>query len=322
MSLCAIGVITRGRPGMLADLLDGLASLERPAGVRLCFILVENAPRTELDAVVAAFRGRLGPDDALIHTAEPRLGIPVARNRVLDLALEAGADHLAFLDDDVRPDPGWLRQLHGAVARRGLDLAGGPIRVRPPAGKIGMLRGMVWRGVRFRMVRVERLAAWREANGSDGQVTIITSNWMARMDFLRRNGIRFDESLGFSGGSDTRLHRAVRQAGGRTGWVSAAIASETWPVERLSLGYLYRRGRDQSIAYFRQHHPRACASALAAGLGQASLRALIALCLLPAACLGSGVAATACARSLGTATGRLAGLAGAKSEHYRHVTGS
>lgn len=322
MSICAIGVVTRGRPAMMADLLEGLTMLDRPEGTRLQFILVENATATVLDQTVASFRAHLGPEDTLIHIAEPRLGIPSARNRVLDLALELGAEQLAFLDDDVRPDPRWLTELLGAVRHRSLDLAGGPIRLRQPGKGVSVWRRMVWRGVDFRMRRVERLAAWREGNGTDERVTIITSNWMARLDFLRRNGIRFDDSLGFSGGSDTRLHRQVLAAGGHNGWVSSAIAYETWPDARLQLRYLYQRGRDQSIAYFRQKYPRMGPDAYATGLGQALLRGLIALCLLPLACLGSGVAATGCARALGTAVGRLAGVAGAKSEHYRHVSGN
>lgn len=307
---------------MLADLLEGLAEMERPPGVRLRFILVENEASTRLAGLAESFRERLMQGEELVHTAEPRLGIPFARNRVLDLALEAGADHLTFLDDDVRPDRRWLTEIHGEAGRRELDLAGGPIRLRPPAEGAGFLQRMVWRGVDFRMRRVERVAAWRQATGSDDQVTVITSNWIARLEFLRRHGIRFENELGFSGGSDIRFHRQVRNAGGRTGWIASAIASEQWPEERLRLGYLYRRGRDQSIAYFRHHHPRRGIGAAAAAIGQAGLRSTFALALAPLACLGSGVAATACARSLGTAVGRLAALAGARSDHYRKVSGN
>jgi hypothetical protein len=306
---------------MLADLLDGLAELERPVGVRLRFILVENEGEAKLSHLVETFRARLRQGEEVVHAAEARLGIPFARNRVLDLALEAGADHLTFLDDDVRPDPRWLAELLGEAGRRRLDLAGGPIRLRAPAAGAGFAQRMVWRGVDFRMRRVERVAAWRQAAGTDAEVTIITSNWIARLDFFRRHGIRFDAALGFSGGSDTRLHRRVTAAGGRTGWVSSAIASETWPADRLTLGYLFRRGRDQSIAYFHQHHPQGGLGAAAGALGQALLRLALAVAALPLACLGSGVAATACARSLGTAVGRLAALGGAKSEHYRMVSG-
>lgn len=321
MLTCAIGIATRGRAGMVTELLDALVHLERPSDFRLSFIFVENDTQLSLEELVKNFRERLASEERLIHVNEPKLGIPFARNRVIEIALEQGVDYLAFIDDDVRPDTNWLTELLGGACKRGLDLAGGPIRLGKPREHLDYWQRAVWHGVHFRMRRVERVAAMRQATGNDKRVTIITSNWLARMAFIRLHGMRFDESLGFSGGSDTLFNRQLAETGGRIGWITTATATETWSVDRLTLGYIFRRGCDQSMAYFRQRHPHGGVSAWLSTLTKVTIETVVALAWLVPALLGSGVAATACARSLGVAVGRMRGLVGAHSEHYRRTTG-
>ena len=71
--------------------------------------------------------------DRVRFVHEPEPGIAAARNRALDES--AGADLLVFIDDDERPEPGWLESLvatwrHTARCRGGrtgdLDLRPGP----------------------------------------------------------------------------------------------------------------------------------------------------------------------------------------------------
>lgn len=58
--------------------------------------------------------------------SEPRPGVPHARNRGV---LEARGTLVAFVDDDVRPDPGWLAALVSAFDAPEVLAAGGPVRV-------------------------------------------------------------------------------------------------------------------------------------------------------------------------------------------------
>src|SRR3954463_12581210 len=61
------------------------------------------------EALTVVVSGRLDP----AFLGEPRPGLSHARNRALAWAAEAGSDVLAFVDDDVRVDPGWYSALVG-----------------------------------------------------------------------------------------------------------------------------------------------------------------------------------------------------------------
>jgi glycosyltransferase involved in cell wall biosynthesis/GT2 family glycosyltransferase len=88
-------VCTRDRPELLARCLDGLAAqVPPPAEV----LVVDNAPSDDATAKLAAERG-------IRYVEEPCPGLDFARNRALR---EASGDVLAFVDDDVVPDRGWL----------------------------------------------------------------------------------------------------------------------------------------------------------------------------------------------------------------------
>lgn len=61
-----------------------------------------------------------------IHYApEPEPGITYARNHAVSVALERGADFIAFIDDDDQPQPDWLLQLLDRQAATDADLVFG-----------------------------------------------------------------------------------------------------------------------------------------------------------------------------------------------------
>src|SRR3954462_3001665 len=115
------------------------------------------------DAALEALRDQVPPEALTVvvsgredpaHLSEPRPGLSHARNRALEWAAGAGADVLAFVDDDALVDPGWYDALrarwdeapaHVACIRGGggggapadVGCIGGPIRPRfsvPPPG--------------------------------------------------------------------------------------------------------------------------------------------------------------------------------------------
>ena len=130
----AIGAITRRRPTTFGILLDSLASMQRPEGVDLIFLFAENDEAHQAEGVVAAFRASVSEPVRL--ELEPRQGIPMARNKVLDMALAENADYLTFVDDDEVVAPDWLVMLIAGVRARNLELAGGPVRLAAPVGAL------------------------------------------------------------------------------------------------------------------------------------------------------------------------------------------
>jgi len=98
-----VAVCTRGRPGLLAGCLERLRATVQPPDQVL---VVHNAEHDE--ATEAVLRGA-GQD----WVCEPRVGLDFARNRALR---EATTEIVAFLDDDARPEVGWLDALAAGFA--------------------------------------------------------------------------------------------------------------------------------------------------------------------------------------------------------------
>jgi GT2 family glycosyltransferase len=96
-------VPTRDRPAQLADCLDHLARLQRPAG-GFEVIVVDDGGSVPLEPLLATFRPRLD----LIAIDQEHAGPARARNAG---AARARGRQLVFLDDDCRPEPGWLAAL-------------------------------------------------------------------------------------------------------------------------------------------------------------------------------------------------------------------
>jgi hypothetical protein len=68
-----------------------------------------------------------------------------------------------------------------------------------------------------------------------------TSNVLIRTDLLRATRIRFDETLGPSGGSDTLFSRLISIAGYRMVWCNEAVVHHITPPARMTAHWLFRR---------------------------------------------------------------------------------
>lgn len=289
-----------------------------PPGYRTVFIIVENDAQKSLSGVIDNFRSNIG-DYEVIYEAEPRLGIPFARNCVLDLALERGCELLAFVDDDEVVDENWLVVLLTELHRRELQLVGGPVRIQPAPPGANWLEKAIWRGLVHRNARIEAVAYQRWRYGRDHIVSVVTNNWMADLRFLSQHGLRFDETIGLSGGSDTLFFRHFRDKKGRSGWAPNAIVSEFWPLSRLQPGYQFRRGRDQSISNFRNKVNSVTPWLVTKSLGFVAWKVMSAIVLSLLALLDGGRSSVRALRAMGFAVGRIKALQGEKSRHYAVV---
>jgi O-antigen biosynthesis protein len=97
--LVTVAVCTRDRPDDLRRCLASLSALEYP---RIDIIVIDNAPTTDAaERVVRTFPG-------VRYAREPRPGLSRARNFAVAAAV---GDIIAFTDDDVIVDPGWVSAL-------------------------------------------------------------------------------------------------------------------------------------------------------------------------------------------------------------------
>jgi glycosyltransferase involved in cell wall biosynthesis len=106
----SVVVCTHNRSSVLPRCLTGLQALSYP---HLEIIVVDNAPadgstRAVVEKVMAS-------DDRFRYVVEPRAGLSYARNK--GLATATGR-YLAYTDDDVSVDPGWIEGLVRGFQRR------------------------------------------------------------------------------------------------------------------------------------------------------------------------------------------------------------
>ncbi|THJ75104.1 glycosyltransferase family 2 protein [Candidatus Frankia alpina] len=96
-------VCTRNRSAMLPACLSGLQALDHPD---LEVVIVDNAPSD--DSTRAVFDRLVGSSPRFRYVREDRPGLSCARNRGV---AEARGEVIAFTDDDVRVDGGWIAGL-------------------------------------------------------------------------------------------------------------------------------------------------------------------------------------------------------------------
>ncbi|WP_198666001.1 glycosyltransferase family 2 protein [Tropicimonas sp. IMCC34043] len=307
--LIAVGAITRRRPKMFGDLLDSFARMRRPDGARLIFVFAENDTEFGVTDQIEAFRAQV-PEDVRLEL-EPRPGIPMGRNKVLDMALEAGADFLTFVDDDEVVTEDWLVELIAGVEARALDLAGAPVQLIAPEGAMTGWNEAVLKHLQYRSDRRNRDRRRMVADGTEGEMNIYTNNWCLRLATQRRLGVRFDEALQYTGGSDTRFSLDMKAAGGRIGWVPDAVVEEPTPQKRLTLTYHYKRARDQATNAVILNRKDPVRSVL-----QGVMRIVDAILLVIAFPVTGKYGIAKAAHKLGIAMGRFRGVFGATSSHY------
>ncbi|WP_043675193.1 glycosyltransferase family 2 protein [Clavibacter michiganensis] len=193
-----------------------------PRSVRI--VVVDNDPAGGAGAIVEDAAADSAAPIAYVH--EPTPGISAARNRALD---EAGHDDLlVFLDDDERPDPGWLAALVRARHATGSAGVAGPVRseheVEPDA----------W--VRAGGFFVRR----RPATGTRLEVAA-TNNLLLDLRAVRAAGLRFDVDLGTQGGEDTLFTRQLVASGGLLTWCAEAGVVDVVPRERTTRRWVVLR---------------------------------------------------------------------------------
>ncbi|MEL7301646.1 MAG: glycosyltransferase [Pseudomonadota bacterium] len=314
-----VATLTRERPEMLKKLLFSWSNMALPPNIDAQCLVVENDDSPKSLLVVEAcstFANGL----ALKYVHETELGIPFARNRAAREALESGADLLAFVDDDERVDSEWLVELVRTHRETGAELIGGPVRVELGLADPSLTERMIFGSLEQRFRRKENRACAKTRQGGTDGVTIVTSNWLARTGLFRDHGLWFDEKMRFTGGTDAKFYAEVREKGLKTAWSHKAIVYEEIPSGRLSLGYQFKRGRNQSSSAFHRKLMKNRLMALTL-LVIVPFKLLAVVALIVALPFTRGLTLADIARTSGGLLGRFDALLGRRSDLYEVVTG-
>ncbi|MET1015348.1 MAG: glycosyltransferase [Leifsonia flava] len=219
-----VAIATFRRPtGIVAALESVLPQVDdltsRPDGdVSVRVLVIDNDPLASAREVVTPF--------AVEYVHEPKPGIAAVRNRAL--AECAADDALVFLDDDEVATEGWLYALITRHRSTGADAVAGRVRTDFPRGTDPWVRAS---GAFRRPVRVDG-QEMREA---------ATNNLLLDLGTVRRLGLRFDESFGLTGGSDSLFTRQLVAQGGTIRWSQDALVVELEDPERFNRSWVLMR---------------------------------------------------------------------------------
>ncbi len=227
-----VAMLTYRRPDDLREAVPAFLAASQDEGATL--LVVDNDPDGSARAWVTAY------DDARLRYAhEPRPGIAAARNRALDETVDA--DVLVFVDDDERPEPGWLEAMLGYHRSTGAPVVVGAVVAdyeQPPEGWMT--------AAPFFGRRRLRTGTELEAAG--------TGNLLLDLRAVRPLGVRFDERFGLSGGSDTMFTRTLVARGLRLVTCDEAVVRERIPADRMTAGWVLRRARRSGNSAARAEH--------------------------------------------------------------------
>jgi len=214
MMRVAVCVTTFGRLEMLRDcLLSIIRSISSNSLYDVTLIVIDNNEQPVAKSVVESVGDR--SERSLVYAHEVRPGIPFARNRALEVALEQKVNFIAFIDDDETVEESWFSEMMKAVDRAHVDVVSGPVlfntnRLTP------------------RHRRHSSVRKWAETGN------VIFKVWIAER-------LRFDESLALYGGSDTLFFRQAFELGAIIRWCESAVAIEKRPKSRQTLRWRIQR---------------------------------------------------------------------------------
>jgi succinoglycan biosynthesis protein ExoM len=222
VSAVDICICTYHRPAV-AETLRSIARQNGCNGVSIRVIVADNADEPCARELIEESARELALDATYVHA--PSRNISIARNACLDAG---SAEWLAFLDDDETASPNWLSSLIDEATRGHWDAVLGPVQAVYSQSAPSWIRAGDFHSTQPVFVR--------------GRIeTGYTGNVLIRRATIARERLRFRIELGRSGGEDEDFFNRLRDAGGRIGFAANALAYETIPEARTTLGWLLRR---------------------------------------------------------------------------------
>jgi succinoglycan biosynthesis protein ExoM len=222
-----LGIITCGRPKMLAELLDSLHKQSIFAtDNNIEIVIVDNDSSQSALPTFLSFQKSF--PCKIDYLTEGRRGIPFARNKVLDHAVSRQATYIAFIDDDETASPDWLDSLYKAIIETDVDAVQGQVISLMPEGNLPP-----W----------SQKAKRKEGNKKEGSQRkgLSTNNVIFKTELVTLKGLRFDEHYALTGGSDIDFFTRAATLGSKHIWTNKAVVYEKIPISRLTLKWQFQR---------------------------------------------------------------------------------
>ncbi len=197
------------------DELDGIG------GFRSELLVVDNDPDGGAAVVIAEL-----DDPRLRYVHERQPGLSAVRNRAINEAAQSRL--LAFMDDDGRPGPAWLRHLVETWSvEQPASIAGRVIEEYESPPEPWIVAGKFFNRPTYPTGTEVPAAA--------------AGNILLDLADLRASRISFDSRFGLSGAEDTLLTRQLTAAGHRIVWCDESKVVDQVPTSRLNRRWLLQR---------------------------------------------------------------------------------
>ncbi len=219
ISIC---ICTRKREDGLKRLLNSLSEMLIPEGVEIKIVIVENDSSNFSEAAVREFSdgGKLN----IKYCVETKQGLVYARNRSV---AEAGdCDFCCFTDDDEVVAKDWIIELVKCQREFEADGVAGPTM---PSFSIEL------------PVSISDFHKPKSYPYGTIVESAFTGNLLVRKGSLDSLTGPFETKLNFSGGEDSYLTKQISSLGGVIRFNPNALAYETIPDKRATVGYMVKR---------------------------------------------------------------------------------
>ncbi len=239
-----LGVCTFNRGERIVRTLEAISAMDRVGGRVAGLMVIDNNSTDSTGSIVDAFAGaceRL----PVRRVLETRQGQGFARER---LVRDSSEEIIAFLDDDVLPEPGWAAAILSVFDDR------------PTAAMAGGRVVLEWEGGPTPAARRDAALLAQQDLGSrvclvDGPMqSLVGAACAIRRSHLDACGWLTRRIMGgraggaLTSGDDYELGLRLRRVGGELWYTPAAVCSHLIPPERQTPEYLDRLARGVSRA--------------------------------------------------------------------------
>ncbi len=213
---------------MLERCLKSLAGMQHSKDLDVDICVVENDCHANMKSLVAQLSDQ---HDMTIHyLLEAVTGIPYARNKALEYAKSINAQWLLFVDDDECVPETWLVDILRVATKYEAGVAVGPVIHQYPEES-------VWGECLYEEKNQKIKKDGQEVRSAATNNVAISESVFSNVGL----GLTFDESLRFTGGSDTDFFNRAKDQGTKLVWAQSAPVYEEVPMERCTLKWAFNR---------------------------------------------------------------------------------
>jgi len=228
ISRILVAIATYKRKAPLEKLLSSLEKLKLStlSANEVTILIVDNDPDQSAQTVHDTY------SETSIYKVqyqwEKRPGVTHVRNTALEIGLKKGFEFVAFIDDDEVAHANWLEELLKQQKQDSADAVFGNVISQYENDTPGWISASKPHGIEL-----------SKPGPTDTPAGV--GNSLISLEAIKRTGLIFSEEMSLTGGEDTLFFYEMHDAGCTLSNAPNAVVDEDVPLNRSSLGWLWKR---------------------------------------------------------------------------------